>query len=226
MNFLLMGCSWGVPNYYGAPGDPPETHTEYLLESFGHKVVNCAKNGGSNLYSLQRAEEYLAREEILHPGLHGVTMRMAADIKHIDWVVWFQTDFLRDFDNVPTSSINKIQTVAKFTYEQFQKFFESLQCKVALIGGNGDLHPCYKEYFVPDFVMPSWSSLILQVPTANLSMDDPELEFKYMDHELYLQKLKKTSPMFPDASHPGAKAHADLVQRLLTCVTSTPSLSN
>ena len=218
MNFLIVGCSWGVPNYSGQYGDPPDTHTEFLLKANGHGVINCAANGASNLQSLDRANLYLAGKSIRHPAFPEFKTRLQledTDIK-IDWVVWFQTAFLRDDQSVlPSDTL--IKDIAQLTYSRYQAFFKKLGAKVALIGGNSDLHPCYKDYVNPDFVVKSWRSMILGQDPVEFDLDDPELEFKFIDNEVRLQNLKNDNKFFPDNHHPGAIAHADLVEELLKC---------
>jgi len=220
MNFLILGCSWGVPNYDELLGDPPETHTEYLLKAKGHNVINCAANGASNLQSLDRAILYLAGKKIRHPAFPAIDTRIQLedlDIK-IDWVIWFQTEFIRD-DRSVLPSKTLIKDIAQLTYSRYQRFFKKFKSKMAIIGANSDLHPCYKEYINPEFVIKSWSSMILNQEPMEFDINDPELEFKFIDNELRLQDLKSNSILFPDKSHPGAIAHADLVEKLLECVT-------
>lgn len=240
MNFLLLGCSFAVPNYYGAPGDPPETHTEYLLRSHGHTVMNCGKNNGSSLESLDRAKKYLAGELISHPAIvsqNGViakkkpstvpwNIKKDPTVTDIDWIVWFQCDYLRDFKNVPSSGTNRIETVARHTYHEYKKFAESLGSKLALIGGPMDLLPIWPEYFTPNFVIPSWNSAILGISPESYNIHDPEFEISFMDRQLYLQSLKTNNTHFPDGSHPGAVAHANLVEKLLECATNSDSQKN
>lgn len=221
MNFLILGCSWGVPNYYGPPGDPAEGHIEYLLRDAGHTVYNCAKNAGSNLFSISRAKCYLGGAEITHPASNHKICLEESNIK-IDWIIWFQTEFLRDASSVPSSQ-HIIEDLARLTYSTCNDFVNSLGAKLALIGANSDLHPCYQEYLTPEFVVPSWTSDILNIDPVRFDIKDPELEFKFIDNELRLQKLKRTSQHFPDTSHPGTIAHANLTQRLLKCVTNLNS---
>ena len=240
MNFLLLGCSWAVPNYYMGPGDPPETHTEFILRSRGHTVMNCGKNSGSNLESLDRAKKYLAGEQISHPAIvshNGIVNRKKPSsipwnikkdpgMTNIDWVLWFQTDYLRDFKNVPSSGTNRIETIARHTFQEYKKFVESLGSKLALIGGQMDFFPVYQEYFTPDFVVPSWTSSILGISPEYHKIDNSEFEIQFMERQLYWQTLKTNSLHFPDGSHPGAVAHADLVETLLECATNTDSQKN
>jgi len=240
MNFLILGCSWAVPNYYGGLMDPPETHTEYLLRSHGHNVINCGKNNGSNLESLDRAKKYLAGEQIPHPAIvkhNGIinikkpstvpwNIKKGPGVTNIDWVIWFQCDYLRDFKNVPSSGTNRIETVARHTFQEYKKFVESIGSKLALIGGPMDFFPVYQEYFTPDFVVPSWNSSILGISPQYHKTDDSEFEIQFMERQLYWQTLKTNSPYFPDGSHPGAVAHANLVEKLLECVTKENLLKN
>jgi hypothetical protein len=227
MNFLILGCSWGVPNYSGQLGDPVETHTEFLLQTAGHNVINCCINGGSNLSSLKRAKLYLARKKISRPAYPTYDNKIQLNDTNIkiDWTIWFQTEFLRDEKIVQTRK-NLLETIAQKTYLDYQDFFKSIGTKVALIGGNSDLHPCYKKYLDPDFVIESWSSNILGQEPTRFDPNDPELEFKFIDNELRLQKLKSNSILFPDKSHPGAIAHAKLVEKILECVTKENSQKN
>jgi hypothetical protein len=227
MNFLILGCSWGVPNYSSDRGDLAQTHTEFLLQAAGHNVFNCAINGGSNLRSLRRAKLYLSGDKIRHPAYPTYDTKIQLNNTNIkiDWTIWFQTEFLRDERTVRTRK-NLLETIAKKTYSDYQDFFESIGTKVAIVGGNSDLHPCYKKYLNPEFVIESWSSDILGQKPAKFDVNDPELELKFIDNELRLQNLKSNNILFPDTSHPGAAAHTNLVKRLLECVTNINSPKN
>jgi len=217
MIFLIIGCSWGVPNYFGPPGDPPETHSESLLTQAGHTVFNCAKNSGSNLESIERAQDFLQGKTISHPAFNN-QYQPVYDQRPIDWILWFQTEFIRDETRF-RSRMNMIHAIADHTYVQAKKLVATTGARLALIGGNSDVHPCYSQYLTPDYFVASWSSRILKLPVFAAGMADPELEFKYINNELELQKLKRVSDQFPDRSHPGGGAHAELIQDFLSCVT-------
>jgi len=134
MNFLILGCSWGVPNYSGLYGDPIDTHTEYILKAKGHNVINCAGNGASNLQSLDRANLYLAGKPIRHPAFPEVKTRLHLedlDIK-IDWVIWFQTAFLRDDKSVlPSETL--IKDIAQLTYSGINRYLKNSNQKWHLL---------------------------------------------------------------------------------------------
>ena len=71
MNILILGCSFGVPNYYDThPTGMKKHHTEFLLRDKGHVVHNCSQNAGSNLQTLERANTYLSGLPIVHPAYH------------------------------------------------------------------------------------------------------------------------------------------------------------
>jgi hypothetical protein len=224
MIFLIIGCSWGVPNYFGPPGDLPETHSESLLMQAGHTVFNCAKNGGSNLRSIERAQTFLQGKNITHPAFAD-QYQPTYDQRSIDWILWFQTEFIRDKARF-RSGPNMINVIADHTYAQVKKLVATTRAQLALIGGNSDVHPCYRQNLTPNYFVPSWSSHILNLPVVTLDITDPELEFKYINNELELQKLKRASDQFPDRSHPGGRAHAELIQNFLSCVTKENSPKN
>jgi len=127
---------------------------------------------------------------------------------------------------VPSSGINRIETIARHTFQEYKKFVESLGSKLALIGGPMDFFPVYQEYFTPEFVIPSWNSSILEISPEYPEIDDSEFELQFMERQLYWQRLKANSLHFPDGSHPGAVAHADLVEKILECVTKENSPKN
>jgi hypothetical protein len=115
-NVLIIGDSWGVPNYppahYGDIdrdhiGDPPEIHTEFLLRSLGHTVVNCSMNAKGNLTSILKGIEHVQSNRV-------------------DWIVWFHTEMLRDaYLNGMNKTYYKIselvESISEIVYKKFQE---------------------------------------------------------------------------------------------------------
>jgi hypothetical protein len=138
MNILILGCSFGVPNYYGgSPTGMKEHHTEFLLRDKGHVVYNCSQNAGSNLQTLERAKKYLNGMAIVHPAYHQNPPTdqfvnqfiQCKNIKALDLIIWFHTELSRDGIHANT------------VYSKFTEFFSTHNAKVAVIGGAGDVLP-------------------------------------------------------------------------------------
>jgi hypothetical protein len=223
MNILILGCSFGVPNYYGAhPTGMKEHHLEFLLRDRGHVVHNCSQNGGSNLTTLKRAKKYLSGLPIVHPAYH---QNFSTDqfvnqfiecknIETLDLIIWFHTEVSRD-----SVDFNVV-------YKKFAKFFSKSNAKVVVIGGAGDVLPEFLTMYTPDFFIQSWRRLILgnDVPLSNTlsnasAIDNANLtlreKFKIVEDNLILLELSKKSPHFFDESHPGEWPHQDLMVRLI-----------
>ena len=223
MNILILGCSFGVPNYYDThPTGMKKHHTEFLLRDKGHVVYNCSQNASSNLQTLERAKQYLSGLPICHPAFHQNAPTdqyvdqfiECKNTKPLDLIIWFHTELSRD--NVP----------AKTVYSKFTEFFSTHNAKVAVIGGAGDVLPEFLTMYTPDFFIPSWRRLILgkDVPLSNTlsganSIDNSSLslteKLKIVEDNLTLIELVKNSPHFFDERHPGAWPHQDLVDRLI-----------
>jgi hypothetical protein len=209
MNILILGCSFGVP---GA-GCPAEFHTENQLRLLGHKVINCARSGSSNLESLSIAKEI---SELLS--------------SRIDWIVWFHTELLRDFRDIAILSKNtecsSVDKAAAVVYNEYKKFVETTKAKIAIIGGAGPVHPSLYSYITPDFCIPSWFNQILNLnlpQIQTLSRLDIVEKMQSVgnltkleileDHEEILNALEASSD-FPDNYHPGPRPHQELAQTL------------
>ena len=226
MNVLILGCSFGVPNYLGPPGPSPDTHTEFLLQNLGHKVFNCARNGGSNLESLQRAKSFLQGNTIKHPAYDDQTIQNQ-DNQHIDWIVWFHTELYRDFSRLENKTHKFAQdqeSIAHITYSSYKKFQQNIKARLAVIGGAGDLHDCFDDYFSPEFVIRSWRSDILGVSLTSqtvwqrehfdTSKDSVEVKLNQLENDLELINLMQVSTDFPDNCHPGERPHQILAEKL------------
>jgi hypothetical protein len=224
MNILILGCSFGVPNYYGgSPTGMKEHHLEFLLRDKGHVVHNCSQNAGSNLNTLDRAERYLNGLPIVHPAcLVGKINSLYQDqyikcenVGPLDLIIWFHTEVSRD--TVDTNAV----------YKKFAKFFLDSKTKVAVIGGAGDVLPEFLTMYTPDFFISSWRRLILgkDVPLSNTlsnasSIDNSNLllteKLKIVEDNLTLIELVEKSPHFFDGCHPGKGPHKDLLDRLIS----------
>lgn len=228
MNVLLMGCSWGVPNYFGPPGDDPETHTEFLLQNLGHKVLNCSINGGSNLSSLYRVNEYfIEKKDIAHP----TAVPKFEDIKYdpnfiVDKVIWFHTDPGRDvvIINRYNKSIEKqLEEICRITYKKVAETFKQLKIKdITVIGGCADVHPCITDYIKPKFLLSSWQQELIyksartwnmETGLANPTDEDISIIQQSLDA---IYTLDKKRNIFPDGAHPGKIAHKKLVEKLIS----------
>lgn len=215
MNILILGCSYGVPNYYGPPGVPPEHHIELLLKSQGHTVHNCSLNGGSNMQSLARAHCYLNGESILHPTNDKKFSPLSCkNVGRLDLIIWFHTELVRDKES------------PEIVYQCYSDFFNVIKTKIAVIGGAGDIEADIHQYFTPDFFIPSWRRLILQnsLPLTNTLSSADSIDSSEKTKEEKLQtvidnlsviRAMHQSPHFPDDSHPGTWPHQDLLQRLM-----------
>jgi hypothetical protein len=227
MNVLILGCSFGVPNYFGLPSPPPQDHTEFILRDLGHTVINCAKNGGSNLDSLKRAQNFLSGKPIAHPAYRNRAVQGIAN-QSIDWIVWFHTELYRDFLILPNKTNlyeHDSVALAEMTYQAYRDFQLDTGAKLAVIGGAGDLHQCFDKYFTPEFVIRSWRSEILGIDNTpnntlwqqeyfNHSRDPIEQKLMHLESNLDLLDLMHASVDFPDNCHPGPRPHRELSEKL------------
>lgn len=224
MNILIIGDSWGVPNYHGSPGVDPKYHTEWLLRKKGYNILNFSINGGNNRIGIDRAY-HLSN----------------SDIFPVDWILWFHTEPLRELfhnqynDNAENPDfkfeINEFnEKILRNNYEKFNEAKTLLNCKVALIGGQAPVHPCHRQYFIPEFLIEDWRSDILgyKLPVNYMIgqphwLDLPNCTNSIEEKLSILNDIKTIrdsmqAPLFPDCAHPGIKPHADLEELLATKV--------
>lgn len=227
MNILLMGCSWGVPNYFGPPGDEPETHTEYLLKNLGHKVLNCSINGGSNLSSLHRVNEYfIEKKKIAHPTANPKFQEINYDPNFIvDKVIWFHTDPGRDagiINRFNKSIETQLEEICRITYKKVAETFNQLKItNIIVIGGCADVHPCITDYMKLKFLLPSWQQELIgkSARTWNMETGLPnpaDEDISIIEKSLHaVYTLDKKRNIFPDGAHPGKTAHKQLIENLI-----------
>jgi hypothetical protein len=241
ISIMILGDSWGVPNYpptqyiedrikdlkkystdiqikFEHLGDPPETHTEFLLKDFGYNVINFSKNGGSNLDTIRAATSYLKN-----------------NCCKIDWIIWFHTESLRDRKEILTSSKVKFdifdlsKKLAVMAYKEFFELTNLSNAKTIVIGGQA---PVFVEEFIkicdhPKLLIEDWHSEILEITLpfshgiCNLDLfDHPscinsiEEKNKMLNDIDTILKLDYESDNFPDNAHPGKRAHQTLSDKI------------
>ncbi len=210
MNILILGDSWGVPNYCGPPGVGPEFHTEYLLKNLGHTVYNFAINGGSNLESINRAKEFLSQTEIA-----------------LDWIFWFHTESLRDrhlIDATRSFYIDDVvDRVSRKIYTEFERLRSHTAARSLVIGGQAQLLDSFDTIVNADIVIHDWKSKIFarSLPVVHtichldlIDKSSDSLEYKnslLAKHKILLD-LMSASDDFPDNCHPGIRPHRELVE--------------
>jgi len=219
---LIIGDSWGVPNYppeyYGLRdrqhiGDPPETHTEFLLTAQGHRVKNCAINASGNYRSIL--------EGLRHAEQH-----------RVDWIVWFHTEMLRDShldqrDRRPYTIDQLRDYIAVRVYVLFEQLRLRTGARVALIGGQAPVLDSFHDLSRADWIIKDWRSEILGVElpcvhsicTPNLIDTDLCLNpisdrIRVLDQHKQILDAMAASPDFPDRCHPGRGPHRKLVEEL------------
>jgi|Laugrespbdmm15sn_2_1035079.scaffolds.fasta_scaffold00178_9 hypothetical protein len=239
---VIIGDSWGVPNY--APinyinntiekiktlysddveinvthlGDPSDTHLELLLENEGYNVINFAKNGGTNLETIREAKQYFL-----------------VNLTEVDWLIWFHTESLRDRNEILTSpqikfSIPKLtKDLAILAYQEFTDLISTLKCKTIVIGGQAPIDVDDFDNIVGqiELLIEDWHSEILGIKlpfshgVCNLDLfdsanctDSIEEKSKMLDNIDTILKLDCASSEFPDNAHPGKHAHKKLFDKL------------
>jgi hypothetical protein len=209
---VIIGDSWGVPNYPPANslthiGDPPETHTEFLLRNLGYDVVNFSKNGRGNINSISEALIY-SRENT------------------VDWIFWFHTEMLRDsyLVNLESYTINELtETLAEIIYKKFEELRILSGAKTIVVGAQAPILESFHKYTFADNIKKDWRGELLGIdfPTIH-SLCTPHLiesdrcvnsmseKMRLLDHHEMILNSMKISDLFPDNAHPGKQCHADL----------------
>lgn len=203
---LLLGDSWGVPNYNGPPGICPDQHTEYLLLNLGYEVVNFSMNGNGNDIPISKAISYVDRGN------------------NIDWIVWFHTEMLRDRHLIDLSKPYKISdlvhTTSEYVYKKFHMLKNKSQAKILIVGGQA---PVLNNCVGFDYIIKDWRSEIcnqvLPIVHSLTHLDLIEHEncidtikdktILLEKHNIILSAMEK-SEHFPDKCHPGVIPHLNL----------------
>ena len=228
MKVLMMGCSYGVPNFAGPPGDPPHTHLEQRLVEAGHTVYNLSLNGASNFEIFDRVDEYLAGIQVGYgssikwsPGL------VKPEDFSVDLIIWFQTSMLRDLRDVNKFMSDYSEQFAHETYERLFNLKKKLgNPPLIAIGGVAPLYDFFSDYGECLLVIDNLIEYLLQepIPFSHLFgamhtaaryrfSKDPRLDEEITNANVVADKVK-ASELFPDDSHPGGKAHQILFDHI------------
>lgn len=235
---LILGDSWGVPNYEGpACGAEPHEHTEYRLRELGYKVYNCAMNAYSNYKSLELAKTYLSGQVVqlaphwLNNTFHKIKPPERIDKvdPKIDLIVWFHTESMRfHFDPNKTVQENLVDGYA-LEYAAFSKFFNQYpNSKIAIIGGQAPIYePLFHNYVKRyDLLIEDWRSEIIGRPLSPVywcckpeewvhrSTDSKENKIIMLDQLKDTFDAMRDSPDFIDNCHPAGRPHKELTDRL------------
>ena len=220
MNILIIGDSWGVPNYppYDLNlqhyGDPPETHTEFLLRAQGYTVTNCSINASGNLKTILAGIKY-------------------AETEPVDWIIWFHTEMLRDsyfndFDKKNYRISELIESIAEIVYKKFHELRSITGARSIVIGGQAPVLDLFHRYSSTEFIKSDWRSEILdrQLPVVHslcanhlldndFCIDSIKDKIQLLDqHKLILDAMDQSED-FPDRCHPGRDPHRKLVEWIL-----------
>lgn len=215
---IILGDSWGVPNYCGTPGILPEEHTEWLLRDRGYDVLNCAGNGRSNFNSIKKARDYVALGH------------------RADWIVWFHTDMILDKSFYPMDDRKfTIKSLAFDLSERVYQIFNTLvhetSAKTIVFGASSPLLDNFDHYVTPTYKVQDLRSKIVgyDLPMS-YGHHRPELlehpnnidtvEDKLALIDAYNQMFKAMGDveLFPDRSHPGIKPHQDITKFIIECI--------
>ena len=183
MNILMIGDSWGVPNYSTAWPDCSYTdHTEYQLQNLGHKVFNCSMNGCGMIETIAYARSLVDlsydnpsmkatiefKRDTFDHSPNGIKKVPVPNYKgeHIDWVVWFHTEPMRSLfqeDAHDWITLEELHNIGcHIGYRAFINLLKFLPgVKTAIIGGQSIVDPILYQYHKPTFIIEDWRSEII-----------------------------------------------------------------
>lgn len=243
-NILIVGDSWGVPNYVKGYNTVPEDHTEYLLRSMGYNVFNYSLNGGSNVDTITYALSDIENKELRADEDPTYKRKTHADAgtgpefipkpnyrgEKIDWIVWFHTESLRAaiypimFRWLRIEDIHELG--CKSSYRAFKHLVEACDNpKTVVIGGQAPVDPSLYDYHKPTHVIEDWRSEIVnrKLPRCiSLSrLDLVEKSNHSVDEKIEILNLHaeiydamNNKEQFFDSCHPAALPHKQLTNRL------------
>ena len=228
MKIIILGDSFGMPNYAGPPGAPPETHVEFLLKEHGYDVENLSINGSNNRISLRQLEHWIS----LNP------------TTQIDYIIWFHNSFSHNViaPSVEFKTDELIEKYLKESYEKAQLVKQKTTAKWCVIGSCCALPDYFFQYKIHDYAIPDWKSKILNenlsallpinqreigghgyftsgmkaILNHDLNIDNKEFQKTLQSNTSSIRlKLDKEKLLFPDGVHPGPAPHHNLFLELI-----------
>ncbi len=225
MNILILGCSWGVPNYveHDVKTWTPDAHIHTMLKDQGHNVINLSLYGSSNLRQVFRFHSWYQGRAITEFDFGEYKLPFCS----IDLVIWFKTSVYRDWpENIPKNP-TLFKGLVNETYKRIANVLGILdEPKFVAIGGVGPLLPSYTEYFTPDLVIEDWRSDILGIDFPKnhywggvgetFALDYKNLSEEEQKEISDVYQIMSESPRnnFPDDCHPGLNPHKNLFQTI------------
>ena len=223
---VMIGDSFGVPNYYGPPGAEPEIHVEFLLRKKKYNVINLSENASANERHYSQLSLFIATNPTIV----------------IDYVVWFHN---ASMNLIPPLSIEfKITDVVKNrllqSYKDMQELKKKHTAKWIVIGGSSPLPDFFYPFEIHDHVIPDWRAKILNenlpqvfgsgftqnrdIIQSELNVESSEVKRKSIDDFNRIQRmLSRNRNLFPDGCHPGIKPHYDLANELDNLIQAWPA---
>jgi hypothetical protein len=178
-NILMIGDSWGVPNYNSDWNTLPEAHTEYRLRNLGYKVFNYSLNGGSNIDTIEYARVSITSDSS-DPSFLGeignkrnTYASKDGDLRQIpepnynrekiDWIIWFHTESIRIPINTFYYPYTTMQDLHDFSIGISYRAFANLvnvckNPKTIVIGGQAPIDSRLFDYHNPTHVIMDWRS--------------------------------------------------------------------
>lgn len=228
---LIIGDSFGVPNYNGPPGIPPENHVEFLLRdmksggSAKYDVINLSMNGSPNDVHVSQLNLWSFNRPL----------------KSIDFIVWFHNaaiNFLQPPNQTFTVDAHMHDYLTN-TYVSMQQVKRKFQAKWAVIGGSGPVPEFFDQYCIHDYLIRDWRARILEqnlppvfatglstsssIVTSELNLDSKDTQKRIIgDLDRIQQLISANKILFPDGVHPGTQPHLQLAQELDTWFDLVP----
>lgn len=237
MNILIIGDSWGVPQYNAELR--PQALFEYHMIDRSYQTYNASMSGASNLEAIDRGFKLLKGYSILHPSSFinkKINKRVSTNpdiqlthIPKIDWIIWFHTDFgrdWRDFRAIPVGAT--FIDIAEKTYRKFFELKEFAKAKAIIVGGTCPIFPTVSNYGTAELILPDWRGDLLSkdpVMKAKLDLrrakiaqevapDNVDKQYEELINNPDIPKFMELSECFPDNSHPSNQVYREFAAQL------------